>query len=84
MQKKIRRDIAITGEINLQGKVLEIGGLEEKLQGAKKAGIKLALIPKDNAKDLVRIKERNPDLINKSFQVVDVEDITQVLKKVFV
>jgi ATP-dependent Lon protease len=84
MQKKIRRDIAITGEINLQGKVLEIGGLEEKLQGAKKAGIKLALIPKDNAKDLVRIKERNPDLINKSFQVIDVEDITQVLKKVFV
>jgi len=84
MKKKIRRDIAITGEINLQGNVLEIGGLEEKLQGAKKAGIKLALLPKDNAKDLVKIKERNPDLINKSFQVIDVEHITQVLKKVFV
>ena len=81
---KIRNDVAITGEISLQGRVLEIGGLEEKLQGAKKAGIKLAIIPKANAKDLVKIKERNPSLIDKSFKVKDVETIEEVLSTVFV
>ena len=84
MNKKIRNDIAITGEISLQGRVLEIGGLEEKLQGAKKAGVKLAIIPKSNVKDLVKIKERNPNLIDKSFNVKDVETIDEVLKTVFV
>ena len=83
MNKKIRNDIAITGEISLQGKVLEIGGLEEKLQGAKKAGIKTALIPKDNVKDLIRINERNPLLIDKNFKVIDVETINQVFEHVF-
>ena len=84
MNKKIRNDIAITGEISLQGKVLEIGGLEEKLQGAKKAGIKLAIIPKQNVKDLVRIKERNPTLLDSTFRVMDVDNIEQVLEQVFV
>ncbi len=84
MNKKIRNDIAITGEINLQGKVLEIGGLEEKLQGAKKAGVKLALIPKQNLKDISRIKERNPALIDEDFKVIDVDSIDQVLNKVFI
>ena len=83
MNKKIRNDIAITGEISLQGKVLEIGGLEEKLQGAKKAGIKTAIIPKDNVKDLIRINERNPLLIDKNFKVIDVETINQVFEHVF-
>jgi len=84
MNKKIRNDIAITGEISLQGKVLEIGGLEEKLQGAKTAGIKLAIIPKHNIKDLVRIKERNPTLLDSTFRVMDVDNINQVLEQVFV
>ena len=44
MNKKIKNDVAITGEINLQGKVLEIGGLEEKLQGAKKAVTTIILV----------------------------------------
>lgn len=77
--KKIRNDIAITGEINLQGEVLEIGGLEEKLGGAKKAGVKTALIPKSNLKDIVKIKKRNPDLIGKDFKVVSVGNINEVL-----
>ena len=84
MNKKIRNDIAITGEINLQGNVLEIGGLEEKLQGAKKAGIKLALIPKQNLKDIPKINERNPTLIDNDFRVMDVDNINQVLEHVFV
>ena len=77
--KKIRNDIAITGEINLQGEVLEIGGLEEKLGGAKKAGVKTALIPKSNLKDIVKIKKRNPDLIGKDFKVISVSNINEVL-----
>ena len=82
--KKIRNDIAITGEINLQGNVLEIGGLEEKLQGSKKAGVKLAIIPKSNLKDIPKIKERNPNLIDKDFEVISVENINQVLEHVLV
>jgi endopeptidase La len=84
MNKKIRNDIAITGEISLQGNVLEIGGLEEKLQGAKKAGIKLAIIPKPNLKDMIKINERNPKLIDSTFNVMAVETIDEVLKTVFV
>ena len=84
MNKKIRNDIAITGEINLQGNVLEIGGLEEKLQGAKKAGVKLALIPNQNLKDIKKIKERNPNLLDEEFRVMDVDNINQVLEHVFV
>ena len=82
--KKIKNDIAITGEINLQGEVLRIGGLEEKLQGAKKAGVKLALIPNQNLKDLDKIKERNPNLIDNTFKIMDVNNIKQVLEKVLV
>jgi endopeptidase La len=77
--KKIRNDIAITGEINLQGEVLEIGGLEEKLGGAKKAGVKTALIPKSNLKDITKISKRNPDLIGKDFKVLSVSNIEEVL-----
>lgn len=82
--KKIKNDIAITGEINLRGEVLKIGGLEEKLQGAKKAGVKLALIPNQNLKDLDKIKERNPNLIDNTFKIMDIENIKQVLEKVLV
>ena len=84
MNKKIRNDIAITGEINLQGNILEIGGLEEKLQGAKKAGIKLALVPKQNLKDISKITERNPTLFDSNFKVMDVDNINEVLKHVFI
>ena len=83
MNKKIRNDIAITGEINLQGSVLKIGGLEEKLQGAKRAGVKLALIPKSNLTDLEKINIRNPNLLDNSFNVIDVERIEDVFQHVF-
>ena len=52
---KLPNDIAMTGEIDLQGNITEIGGLSEKLLGAKKAGVKHVYIPKDNQKDLTRI-----------------------------
>ena len=70
--KKIRNDIAITGEINLQGYVKAIGGLECKLQGVKNAGIKLALYPKENEKDMIEINKRNPQLIDENFIVIPI------------
>lgn len=82
--RKIKHDIAITGEINLQGKVTAIGGLENKLEGAKKAGIKLALYPKENEKDIKKIKERNPSLIDSNFKVASVETFSEAMKYAFV
>ena len=50
--KKIRQNVAVTGEISLQGKVRPVGGVFEKAYGAKQAGIKVLVIPKENAKDI--------------------------------
>ena len=78
--RKIKRDVAITGEINLQGKVTAIGGLENKLEGAKKAGITLALYPKENEKDIKKIKERNPSLIDSNFRIISIETLQDAIK----
>lgn len=78
--KKIRHDIAMTGEINLEGKVTAIGGLEEKLEGAKRAGVKLVLFPKENIKHLDKIKERNVLLLDEDFTVIPVETFEEVMK----
>jgi ATP-dependent Lon protease len=80
IKKKIKHDIAITGEINLQGQVTAIGGLENKLEGAKKAGVKLALFPKQNQKDIEKIKKRNPTLIDENFKVQFIETIDDAIK----
>lgn len=79
--KKINNYIAMTGEINLEGNVTAIGGLEEKLEGAKRSGIKLVLVPKENERDLVKIKKRNETLIDDLFQVKLVERINDVLQE---
>ena len=78
--RKIRHDIAITGEINLQGEVTAIGGLENKLEGSKRAGIKLALFPKENVKDIKKIKERNPKLFDDDFNAIPIETLDEALK----
>lgn len=80
---KINNEIGITGEIDLSGKVLPIGGLESKLFGAKQAGCKLILIPKNNKKDFDRIKEEYPTLIDDNFKVKIVSTIQEVIKEVF-
>lgn len=80
--KKIHNNIAITGEINLQGDVMIIGGLEEKLQGAKKAGVVNAFIPKGNEKDLYKIRQRVPDLFD-NFRVTVVEHVNEVINALF-
>jgi endopeptidase La len=83
-QRKINRKVAMTGEINLKGQVTKIGGLENKLQGAKKAGVSLVLIPKGNEKDLKKINKRNSNLLDDNFKVEVVENINQVLEKALI
>jgi len=72
---EVRKDIAMTGEINLRGYVTEIGGLKEKLLAAHRGGIRKVLIPKDNAKDLPEI----PDKVKKGLTIVPVNTIEEVL-----
>ena len=71
----VRADVAMTGEITLRGEVLPIGGLKEKLLAAHRGGIRLALIPEENVKDLVDI----PDNIKNQLEIVPVKWIDKVL-----
>ncbi|XYK81218.1 MAG: endopeptidase La [Labrenzia sp.] len=72
----VRRDVAMTGEITLRGRVLPIGGLKEKLLAALRGGIKLVMIPEDNAKDLAEI----PDSVKNSLEIIPVSGMDEVLK----
>lgn len=72
----VRRDVAMTGEITLRGRVLPIGGLKEKLLAALRGGIKTVLIPADNAKDLAEI----PDNVKKDLKIIPASTIDEVLK----
>jgi len=71
----IRRDVAMTGEITLRGRILPIGGLKEKLLAALRGGIKKVLIPEENAKDLAEI----PDNVKSGLEIVPVSMMDQVL-----
>ncbi|MDP6692022.1 MAG: S16 family serine protease, partial [Alphaproteobacteria bacterium] len=73
----IRRDIAMTGEITLRGRVLPIGGLKEKLLAASRGGIKTVLIPKENEKDLADI----PDNVKKELEVIPVTNVDEVMEQ---
>ena len=72
----VRADVAMTGEITLRGEVLPIGGLKEKLLAAVRGGIRLALIPEENVKDLAEI----PDAIKGKIEIRPVKWIDQVLE----
>jgi ATP-dependent Lon protease len=76
----VRRDIAMTGEITLRGRILPIGGLKEKLLAAQRGGIKLVLIPEENAKDLVEINES----IKKGMEIIPVSRMDEVLARALV
>ena len=77
--KAARNDIAMTGEITLRGKVLAIGGLNEKLLAARRTGIKTVLIPKDNEKDLTEIK----DEVKEGLKIIPISDVKQAIPHVF-
>lgn len=79
--KKINRKIAMTGEIDLTGKICQIGGLEAKLNGAKKAGIERVYICEENKQDYLKIKEKNPELFDNKFMVKIVSHITDIIKE---
>ncbi len=76
----VRKDIAMTGEITLRGRVLPIGGLKEKLLAALRGGVKTVLIPADNAKDLADI----PENVKSALEIIPVSTVDEVLKHALV
>lgn len=72
----VRHDVAMTGEITLRGKVLPVGGIKEKVLGARRAGIKTVILPKRNEKDL----EEVPESVRKEMNFIFVETIDEVLR----
>ncbi|GAB5046349.1 endopeptidase La [Thermodesulfovibrio sp. TK110] len=77
--KPLRKDVAMTGEITLRGRVLPIGGLKEKVLAAKRMGIKTVIIPKRNKKDL----EELPKYVKEGMKFILTESMDQVLKHIF-
>ncbi len=80
IKKKVRADLAMTGEITLRGRVLPIGGLKEKILAAHRGNIKTVIIPKDNEKDLAEV----PQNVQKALKIVFVDHIDEVLDIAFV
>ena len=76
----VRRDVAMTGEITLRGRVLPIGGLKEKLLAALRAGITTVFIPKENEKDLAEI----PESVKKALKILPVAHVDEVISKALV
>ena len=72
----VRKDVAMTGEVTLRGRVQPIGGLKEKLLAALRGGIKVVLIPKDNERDLPEI----PDNVKKGLEIIPVTVVDEVLE----
>ena len=79
-KKKVKADLAMTGEITLAGKVLKIGGLKEKLIAAKRSGISNVIIPEENLGDLEEIESN----ILKDLKIISVKNIKEVLKEALV
>ncbi len=79
-KKPVSKDIAMTGEITLRGRVLAIGGLKEKLLAASRGGIKKVLIPNDNIKDLKEV----PDNIKKTLEIIPVNNVAEVIEQALV
>ena len=72
----IKKDVAMTGEVTLRGRVLPIGGLKEKLLAALRGGIKTAIIPDENEKDLKDI----PQNVKDGLKIITVKNVEEVLK----
>ncbi|HEV8408827.1 MAG TPA: endopeptidase La [Sphingomicrobium sp.] len=76
----VRRDVAMTGEVTLRGRVLPIGGLKEKLLAALRGGIRTVLIPAENEKDLVEL----PPTVKEALEIIPVDHVDQVLARALV
>ena len=79
-KKKVRADVAMTGEITLRGRVLPIGGLKEKLLAAKSAGVKTVFVPEKNVRDVEEISTE----ITEGLEIIPVSHMTDVLKTALV
>ena len=75
--RKVRHDLAMTGEITLRGKVLPVGGVKEKVLAARRAGIRTVILPARNEKDLLDI----PEEVRKSMTFIFAREIGEVLKE---
>jgi ATP-dependent Lon protease len=73
--RPVRKDVAMTGEITLRGKVLPIGGLKEKTLAAHRAGIKTFILPKENVKDIPEL----PEKVRNELELIPVDNMDQVL-----
>ena len=76
----VRKDVAMTGEITLRGKVLPVGGIREKVMAAHRAGIRKVLLPKDNEPDIADI----PETVRNQMEFVLLNDVNDALKEVLV
>jgi len=84
LNKKIKHNVAMTGEIELTGKITKIGGLQYKLYGAKKAGVKTVFVPEENKEDVDLIKKDYSEIFDENFNVILVNHITDVLKHILI
>lgn len=78
LNKKIKRNISMTGELELNGMITAIGGLEYKLVGAKRAGVNLVFVPKENEQDIDKIKITNKTLFTENFRYILVSHIVEI------
>ena len=84
LNKKINNEIGMTGEVELTGKVTKIGGLEFKLQGAKKAGIKTVYVSSENEMDVTIIKKKFKNLITNNFKVITFSNVNEIIDDILV
>jgi len=79
--KPVRKDVAMTGEITLRGKVLPVGGIKEKVLAANRAGVKKVILPEENEKDLEEVPDFVKQVMEFSFVKNADEIMAQVLEK---
>jgi ATP-dependent Lon protease len=77
-EKPVIKDIAMTGEITLRGKVLPVGGIKEKVIAAHRAGVKKVILPEENEKDL----EEVPDFVKEDLEFAFVKDVNEIMAQV--
>ena len=82
-KQPIKNDIAITGEITLQGNITAIGGLDIKIASGLRSGVKTFIYPKENSREFIQWKEHNDKNDRNDIQFIEVSHISEVLKHVF-
>jgi ATP-dependent Lon protease len=83
INKPIKNDISMTGEIDLDGNITAIGGLDAKLSGAKRAGVKIAYVPEENRRNVEILLKKQPELQDSTFKIEFLSHINQAITKIF-